>query len=393
MLHGFDDYPVHSTPAPLLHPATDSPNAYDRYFYNGYRADGDLFFALALGVYPNRRVMDAAFSVVRNGVQHNLRASRACTTDRTRTVVGPIAIHIDEPMLRHRLVVDAPEHGVRAELAWTSISAVLEEPRFTHSQGPLLRMDYTRMTQFGSWTGWIELDGEHIEITAPGPGAGSGDVPAQAPGDVPVEVLGCRDRSWGIRNVGAPIPGPATLPQFFWIWAPTIFPELCTHFALNHEADGRPWHQSGAVTGRLPGPDTGLTIDTVLDPSRVQRGQSAEVEITWQPGTRWAEQITTRLHRWEADPVEISYEPILRFQMSGVGYLHPEWGHGMWRGDLDVTRDAIVTDEVDPESITGVHIQALSRARWGDRVGVGTVEQMVLGAHTPTGLTGILTGA
>jgi hypothetical protein len=117
------------------------------------------------------------------------------------------------------------------------------------------------------------------------------------------------------------------------------------------------------------------------------------VEVTWQTGTRWAERITTRLHRWEAPSVEVSYEPILRFQMSGVGYLHPEWGHGMWRGDLDVSRDQIVLDQVDPEIVTGIHIQALSVAKWGDRVGVGTVEQMVLGPHQPSGLDGVLTGA
>jgi len=142
----------------------------------------------------------------------------------------------------------------------------------------------------------------------------------------------------------------------------------------------------------------GLYLDppdraVVLDASRVHRGDRAEVEIAWQSGTRWAERITTRLHRWEAPTVEISYEPILRFQMSGIGYLHPEWGHGMWRKELDVTRDQIVLNEVDPESITGIHIQALSVARWGDRVGIGTVEQMVLGTHTPTGLSGVVNGA
>ena len=388
MLHGFDDFPIHQTPAPFLHPVTDSPNAYDRFFYNGYRSDGSVFFALALGVYPNRRVMDAAFSVIRNGVQHNLRASRVCHLDRTRTEVGPISIDITEPMLSHRITVGGAgsaggsDHGIRAELTWTSISPAIEEPRFTHSTGTVLRFDYTRMTQFGSWSGWIEIDGETIDIGGP-TGA----------------VVGCRDRSWGIRSVGAPIPGPATAPQFFWIWAPTIFDDACTHFALNHEADGRAWHQSGAamprldVSRQLHGEDAEKDRAVVLDPARVHRGDRAEVEVTWQTGTRWAERITTRLHRWEAPSVEVSYEPILRFQMSGVGYLHPEWGHGMWRGDLDVSRDQIVLGEVDPESVTGIHIQALSVARWGDREGVGTVEQMVLGPHRPSGLEGVLTGA
>lgn len=380
MLHPFDDYPIHQAPTPLLHPATDSPNAYDRAFYNGYSPDGEVFFAVALGVYPNRRIMDATFSVVRDGIQHNLRASRACIDDRTETRVGPIAIDIVEPMLHHRISVDSPDHDLRAELIWRSRSPVIEEPRFTHLSGTVTRFDYTRMTQFGSWSGWIDLDGERIEI----------DTDHDAGHDVG-HVVGCRDRSWGIRSIGASIPGPPSAPQFFWIWAPTIFDDACTHIALNHEADGRPWHQSGAATTRLG--DDDLSIATVLDPSRVQRAERAHVNIDWGPGTRWARSITTILERFEADPIEISYEPILRFQMSGLGYLHPSWGHGMWRGELDVERDAIVLDEVEPASITGLHIQALSVARWGDRVGIGTVEQLVIGPHTPTGLTGITDGA
>jgi hypothetical protein len=372
MLHPFDDYPVHQAPTPLLHPATDSPNAYDRSFYNGFSPDGEVFFAVALGVYPNRRIMDAAFSVVRNGTQHNLRASRACVEDRTDTTVGPIAVEVIEPMVHHRISVDAPGHDLRAELVWRSASAVIEEPRFTHLVGAVTRLDYTRMTQFGSWSGWIDLDGERIEIDT-----GS--------------VVGCRDRSWGIRSIGAPIPGPPNVPQFFWIWAPTMFDDACTHFALNHDADGRPWHQSGAITGRIT--DADLSCAAVLDPARVQRAERARADISWGPGTRWAESITTTLERFEADPIEISYQPILRFQMSGLGYLHPTWGHGMWRSELDVERDDIVLDDIDPAALTSVHIQALSTARWGDRTGVGIVEQLVLGPHTPTGLAGITDGA
>jgi hypothetical protein len=54
MLHALDDYPYHQTPQPFSHPASDSPNVYDRFFFNGYSADGSVFFAVAFGVYPNR---------------------------------------------------------------------------------------------------------------------------------------------------------------------------------------------------------------------------------------------------------------------------------------------------------------------------------------------------
>jgi len=32
----------------------------------------------------------------------------------------------------------------------------------------------------------------------------------------------------------------------------------------------------------------------------------------------------------------IALEPILCFQMKGIGYTHTEWGHGMWKGELAV---------------------------------------------------------
>ena len=199
--------------------------------------------------------------------------------------------------------------------------------------------------------------------------------------------VGVRDRSWGIRSVGEQPAGPPSRPQFFWIWCPTVFEDACTHFALNHESNGRPWHQSGAVVPRI-GAD-----EPVLYPGRVQRAETAEVDIEWQTGTRWAQAVTTRLGVWNGDPVEVTYEPLTRFQMSGIGYLHPEWNHGRWIGEAEATRDAIVLDDVNPLSVEYIHVQALCRARWGSRIGTRVVEQLVIGPHEPSGLAGILDGA
>ena len=365
MLHPFDDYPLHQTPEPLSHPGTDSPNAYDRYFFNGFDAAGSVFFAVALGAYPNRRVMDAAFSVVHDGVQHNVRGSRRCPSDRTDTTAGAVRVEVVEPMRRHRITVD-DRHGLSADLTMTAVAPVIEEPRFRHVVDTRIVLDYTRLTQFGRWQGWIDLDGHRVDI---GPG-----------------FVGVRDRSWGIRPVGEAIPGPPVVPQFFWIWAPTVFDDVCTHLALNHEADGRAWHESGAIVPVI-GDD-----DPTLDAGRVQRGDSADIEMTWRPGTRWADRVTTRLGVWGGDPIEITYEPFLRFQMTGIGYRHPVWGHGKWVGPDESTRDLIVLDEADPLDPDMIHIQALARARWGDREGVGIVEQLAIGPHAPSGLTGIIDG-
>src|SRR6185295_10953553 len=106
MLTKLDDYPLHQTAEPIAQPSSGDRNFYDRYFFNGYSRDGDLFFAAALGVYPNRRVMDAAFSVVRAGRQWVVRASRLAPTERTETTVGPITVEVVEPLRTLRLGVN-----------------------------------------------------------------------------------------------------------------------------------------------------------------------------------------------------------------------------------------------------------------------------------------------
>lgn len=353
MLHPLDDYPIHQTPEPILHTGTDSPNAYDRFFYNGYSPEGEIFFAVALGTYPNRQVTDGAFSVIREGVQHNVRASRRIPNDRTDTSVGPLTVEIVEPMVAHRIVV-SPEHGISAELFFRAISPAIEEPRFRWVMENRVMFDYTRVTQFGRWEGWIDIDGERVEIGA--------------------DVVGCRDRSWGVRPVGDRISGPSGINQFFWIWCPVVFDDTCTHFALNHDADGQPWHQSGATVPRLS------DGEPTLDAAKVDRRDNATCDVTWQQGTRWAESISTSLEGGSG-AVQVDYEPILNFYMSGIGYGHPVWRHGRWIDELATSRDEIVLADVDPKDPTMVHIQALSKAIWGDKVGIGVVEQLVFGDH------------
>ena len=128
MLTPFDDYAIHQTPFPIAHPATGDPNQYDRYFFNGYDRAGELFFGVAMGLYPNRRTIDAAFSIVRDGVQHSVFASGRCPLDRTQTRIGPIAIEVIEPLRTNRLRIEAPDQGIVADLIWEARTAAVEEP-------------------------------------------------------------------------------------------------------------------------------------------------------------------------------------------------------------------------------------------------------------------------
>ena len=370
MITKLDDYPMHQTPEPVAHPASGDPNVYDRYFFNGYTRDGELIFAVAMGLYPNRRVMDAAVSVVRAGRQHVLRASRLAPLERTELRVGPIALAIEQPMNRLRLSIEENEHGISGDLTFHARSAPLEEPRFSQrSPSGRITVDLTRFAQFGSWSGELTVDGERIELDA-------------------LRVLGVRDRSWGVRGVGAPTPdipseGEA---QFYWLWAPLNFDDHCTHLGRNEYADGRAWHANGVIAP---------VLDSAGGPGgELERMEESAAHVMWESGTRRAASAELSMTSTAGEEHRITLEPLLHFQMSGIGYGHRTWGHGRWVDELAVTGESWAVSEIDPMHPGNIHIQSLVRATLengsGTHLGIGVLEQLVIGPHEPSGFREML---
>ncbi len=362
VLSSYDDFPIHQASTPVAHTASSDLNYYDRYFFNGYTAAGDVYFAVAMGLYPNRHVVDAAFAVMRNGQQQSVFASQRAPLDRAdATRVGPIEVQVLSPLHELRITVDAPEHGVRADLTFTSRSPAIEEPHFFQRAGARVFFDYTRLTQFGTWAGWIESDGERIDLVD--------------------GVLGSRDRSWGVRPVGEPAPtgAPVQAPQFFWLWAPVNFPSLSTHFDVNEHADGRRWHEVGCVA----------PVGGQLDMMR-----ATDWRVAWRPGTRWAEWFEYDLVAWDGATHTVRLEPQSEFMMRGLGYGHPERAHGVWQGESSVVGERLAVPVATPCAREHVHVQSLCRATYTApdgrlEQGIGILEQLAIGDH-PSGLTGIL---
>jgi hypothetical protein len=376
VLSSFDDFPIHQTSHPLARTASSDVNHYDRYFFNGYTRDTRLYFGAAMGLYPNRHVADAAFSVVVDGGtadarQINIHASRRAPTDRAdANVVGPIHVEVLEPLHALRIAVEAPEHGIRCDLTFVRRSAPIEEPHFLYQVGERVIMDVTRMTQFGGWEGWIEIDGELIDLE-------------------PGEMLGSRDRSWGVRPVGerAATGAPVADPQYFWLWAPINFEGFTTHFDVNEHFDGRRWHETGMVALVPTGNDA-------LEPPEAMR--AVDYRLRWRPGTRAAASCEIDMIPWAGEPSTITLEPLYDFHMLGIGYTHPEWGHGVWKGELEVGGDRWDLPVDDLTAAHHVHIQTLVKATTSGAVGVheglGVLEQYVVGRHDPSGLTGLFDG-
>ncbi|HEY5107346.1 MAG TPA: hypothetical protein VII73_11340 [Caulobacteraceae bacterium] len=359
-----DDFPIHQTSEPIAYSGTDR-NFYDRYFFNGYGEDGEGFFAAAFGVYPHLNIADASFCVIRDGVQTALHASRWLAMERMDLAVGPISIEIIEPLRRLKLVVDAPRQGLKAELVFTGRAFPVEEPRFIRRHGPRAFMDYTRLTQNGRYTGWVELDGKRQSVDG---------------------FCGTRDRSWGVRPVGARDAQdlvPPQAPQFYWIWSPANFPSGSFFFHSNEDAAGRPWNRRAVWA-----PD-GATADQLDD------NPDCAIDIEFKPGTRHARRAVVRVKDAHGAR-QVVFEPSSEFYMLGLGYGHPKWGHGLAHGALEVEREDLRLADADPRSPQHLHVQALCKVSYSDdagnasEIGQGVLEQLIFGPHAPSGFTELM---
>jgi len=357
MLTKGDDFPLHQTSEPVAFAGTDR-NFYDRYFFNGYSADGSTVFAAAMGFYPQLGIVDAAFCVVVGGTQYNLRASRRSGGERFDLSVGPITLIVDRPLEMLTLRVSAHDGPLAAELTFTGFHFPIEEPRFIRRNSTRLFMDYTRLTQNGRWSGWLSAEGRRIDISD--------------------GWLGTRDRSWGVRPVGLRDPQPppgGNLAQFFWLWTPCHFEDRSLFFHTNDDSEGQPWNRRAVIVGS---DGTERHFDAV------------SFDAEWQPGSRRMTRLTADLGGGRS----LTMTPAgTVFAMSGLGYTHPQWGHGRDHGpEPAIAHDRLPETERVWSNPLAMHVQAFSTAELvdGDRVhrGIGMLEQLFVGPHAPSGFTG-----
>lgn len=365
MLTAADEYLIHQTPHTFDTPATSDRNFYDRYFFNGYRRDGSVYFAMAMGTYANLGVFDCAFSVVVDGKQRTVRASRALNRDRMNTKAGPISVQVLEPLKKIRVKVAKNKWGIQADLLFEARAEPVEEPHFfrrDHNNG--VAMDYTRFTQHCSWSGKLTVDGKTYDVTSE-------------------RWWGSRDHSWGIRGVGGPdrrgaAPATPVVPQFYWNWAPLNFEDLCTLYTVSEYADGTRWHQSGVML--KPGTE-----------GSAEEMAGVDHQLTFQKGTRWISGGSITLHPAKGKDLEITFQPLYHFLMKGLGYGEPKWGHGMWVGPDEV--DGVEYDLATEDPMQSLHVQTVSQVTAGRKKGIGVFEVIVMGPHKTYGFTSGSDGA
>lgn len=363
MLSKFDDYPIHQSPEPIKHSASSDRFTYDRYWYNGHTGDGELYFGIGMGRYPNLGILDCGFSVVYDGVQYAFHGSRRAPDEPTDTSVGPFQIQILEPMGRHRVLLEANETGIECDLTFTPRTGVMEENRQTLRNERHIAMDVTRMDQFGFWQGTIRCGDKKIVVD------GS-------------KTYGLKDRSWGIRPVGAPYTGDAPIPKYtalHFMWLPIHWEEQCSLAGLFEDDSGHQWHND---QGFLPNYTPGEVPCVNDDKAKTWQGE-VKHDIKMKTGTRQMEYAIFTMQDKSGEAFEISIEPLLVFRMKGIGYQHPEWPHGAWKGELEIGGESWKCNEIDPLVYENIHIQQVVKATSGNNIGYGVLEQVHVGPYKP----------
>ena len=373
MLNKLDDYPIHQTPEPIAHPATTDRNVYDRTWFNGYSNDGLRYFGIGMAIYPHRGILDCAFSVVeQGGRQHCFFGSRRAPLERTEMQVGPFRIEVIEALRRTRVVLDDNSSGIACDLTFSARTAPIQEARQILWNGGRRMMDATRFDQFGRWSGEVRHpDGQfHVDGST---------------------WHGTKDRSWGVRRVGETETGgaPERSHGAFFLWAPIIWDDQISHAiffdgskgeALVREGIEAPLYASEAdVPDALEGTD--------------ERMATADHRVKYHPGTRLAASAEIDLINRAGRTRTISLTPLLKFQMKGLGYGHPRWGQGMWKGELETGSESFDPQELDMLAPQNIHVQQVVRASDGDRTGIGVLEQVCIGPYEPAGFTELFDGA
>jgi hypothetical protein len=374
MLSKFDDFPIHQTAEPLFHTASSDRSTYDRYWYNGHARDGSFYFGVGMCRYPNLGILDCSLSIAVDGRQYAFHGSRRAPQEPTDTTVGPFALRILEPMGRHRVLIEANETGIECDLVFTPRTACIEEGRQTLRNERYLVMDATRLDQFGFWEGWIRFEGRELKVDG-------------------ATTFGLKDRSWGIRPVGDAYTGGAPTADFqatHFCWMPIHWEDQCSLAGWFEDDSGNQWHNDQAILPHYPSMDE---IPGTNDPAaRVWQGK-VEHRIEMIPGTRRAKSAVITMQDRSGESMEVHLQPGLVHRMKGLGYQHPEWGHGKWQGELAIAGESWSDDELDPLALENIHIQQIVVATCGDKVGHGVLEQLHIGPSSSLGFDDWFDGA
>jgi hypothetical protein len=336
--------------------------------------DGSMQLGFGLGKYTNRNVIDAYAGASRGVEQILVRASRRLSPDPELTVMGPIRYEVVEPLKKVRFVLEPNEVQ---PIAFDWLFEGDFAPEFEHRghirQGYRTGADLVRYHQIGRCSGWLDIDGERIEMT-------------------PETWVSTRDHSWGVRyGIGQPRTDveprhedPNAAFHFFWTPSYLERPNGSSYgiFMVFQHQRGT-GYDSKVVWGTVEHPDGSVERMTDIVP-----------ELAYDPVNR--RMLGGRVHCTMDDgstrTLQVEVMADTGFHLGGGLYFGLDGHyHGEWRGALHVDGDRI-DDCSTPENAQRLHQIRDTAVRitdpTGGGVGWGNWQPMATGDLPELGLTG-----
>ncbi len=359
-----DEYLAHQTCETFDHVFTSDRNFYDRYYFNMHACSDELFFILGMGQYPNLGTSDAFVSVSHGDHLYVVRASKELDGNRLDTKVGPLGVEILEGLKKVRVTCEPNEWGLAFDLTFDGSVPAVEEPRtFQRHPHGRVHMDTSRYSQVGSWSGSLEVAGQRYDVT-------------------PDRWQGVRDHSWGVRGVGEPEPPGIRVKQaakgfgFYHVWMPIQLDDGLVKFFVEEDMHGNRLVEESVRVH---------TIDSGAEPEPMG---SPRFEYHYQSGTREVKRVTVEVDDPSGKTLTIEATPLRTLYLAaGSGYIpQPDWGHGMYQGELKVEGKTYDLSTAEERAKYGPLYETLSRYELSTgQVGYGLLENLCVGTYHPHG--------
>tara|TARA_B100000676_G_scaffold297170_1_gene338512 strand:- start:892 stop:1389 length:498 start_codon:yes stop_codon:yes gene_type:complete len=111
-------------------------------------------------------------------------------------------------------------------------------------------------------------------------------------------------------------------------------------------------------------------------------------KVQYHCNSRRVKELFIFAEKADGGEVEITMTPKSKNFMCGIGYMHPEWGHGHYKGENEAFYDFYDLSK-DPHDPPFLHIQSFCNVTLKNddksHNGFGILEELIIGPHKPSG--------
>lgn len=328
MIGKADEYLVHQTEQPLARVASDHPEWQDRFYFNIHDRDGKLAAITGLGAFPNRPagphgMIQAYLFVVHEGMHYAYLNVRPIDADRDDMRAGSLSYSVVEPLKSWRLEIADESNAISGSFLFRARCPLYAFSPIQWRDGDRLVVDQMHYTQAGVYEGSLRIGDRTFD-----------------------DLVGMRDRSWGVRDM-------ARVPVWYWISAQ--FSSFCISAWLWETPDGDVIHCDGGI---------------IPEEGEARRITSIEHELEIRPGVKRPKAARFALTTADGDQ--------LTLEAGEIGSIFLARAPGAW-------------SDSDAETLAEAEVSAFGfdqhcRFQMNGETGYGIVEYMLTGGSRRYGI-------